>query len=81
MELLVWEIYPKSLTSHSLPSKNLFYSKVLHNCQFITLLLREREEHEIFLALLASVPGLEERLINTSSECELSAIATLVRTI
>ena len=39
---------------------------------------RELREHSIFLALLKSVPGLEERLMNSESEDEIHTIAAYV---
>ena len=42
------------------------------------MLARERREHKVYLTLLQSVPGLEERLLTGSDE-ELLIIAELVR--
>lgn len=39
---------------------------------------RERREHKVYLALLKSVPGLEERLMNANSEEEIQSIAAMV---
>ena len=43
----------------------------------LTLQYRERHEHKIFLTLLKSVPGLEERLV-TGSDDEAGIVAELV---
>lgn len=40
--------------------------------------VRELREHSIFLALLKSVPGLEERLMNAESEDEINILAAYV---
>ena len=40
---------------------------------------RERREHRVFLALMKSVPGLEERLMNAESEDDIHNLAALVR--
>ena len=39
---------------------------------------REHREHKVFCALLKSVPGLEERLMNADSEEEIQSIAAMV---
>lgn len=39
---------------------------------------RERREHKVFMALLKSVPGLEERLMSSNSEEEIHSIAAMV---
>lgn len=39
---------------------------------------RERREHKVFLALLKSIPGLEDKLMNAASEDEVHGIATIV---
>lgn len=39
---------------------------------------RERREHKVFLSLLKSVPGLEDRIMTTESEEEVQNIAMLV---
>lgn len=39
---------------------------------------RERKENKVFLSLLKSVPGLEERIMTTESEDEIYNIAALV---
>lgn len=39
---------------------------------------RERREHLVFLALLKSVPGLEEKLMSADSEDEIQSLAALV---
>jgi hypothetical protein len=41
-------------------------------------LLRERREHRVFTKLLQMIPGLEERIMNSSEE-EVGFIADLVR--
>jgi hypothetical protein len=59
----------------SLLSEHLLYCRV-NNITF--LCIRERREHNVFRALLKSVPGLEERLM-TGSEEEMGIVAELVR--
>ncbi len=44
----------------------------------LTGICRERRENMIFLSLLKSVPGLEDRLMNAESEDEVYNIAALV---
>jgi hypothetical protein len=41
------------------------------------IIVRERREHKVYQALLASIPGLEERLM-TGSEEEVGSVAELV---
>ncbi|KAF8956821.1 hypothetical protein BDZ97DRAFT_1763403 [Flammula alnicola] len=40
---------------------------------------QERREHKVFLSLLRSVPGLEERIMTTDSEEEIHGIASLLQ--
>lgn len=41
---------------------------------------RERQEHKVFLSLLKSVPGLEEKLMCSDSEEEVHSMAVMVST-
>jgi hypothetical protein len=47
-------------------------------CSLNVNLSRERREHRVFTKLLQMIPGLEERIMNSSGE-EVGFIADLVR--
>lgn len=50
----------------------------LGNSLFRPFILRERREHRVFSSLLTCIPGLEDRLMNSSPE-EIRMIGDLVR--
>ena len=60
---------------HSQPSKFVICERTA--IDHITV-YRERREHRVFRSLLSAVPGLEDRLVNSSEE-EVRMIADLVR--
>ncbi len=63
---------------HLRRSRSLLRTLVSYVMKKLTGIGRERREHTIFLSLLKSVPGLEEKLMNADSEDEIYNIAALV---
>lgn len=59
-------------------SKWYIYAAELTSSRSISRLRREQKEHKVFLALLKSVPGLEERIMNANSEEDVQSIAAMV---
>lgn len=52
----------QSRSQHSMPTHSIF------NLELFTESYRERKEHEVYLALLRMVPGLEERLMTGDTD-------------
>ena len=55
-----------------------FIDNLLHRFIYLITCLREYRECKIFLSLLRSVPGLEEKIMNNKSKKEVHGIAILV---